>query len=56
MMAQMEPFKESLGGTLFRPWPDPLPETLSLPDLIRQAGKPGRGPQGPSKRRPWLQF
>ncbi len=41
MMAQMEPFKESLGAALFRPWPDPLPETLTLPDLLHQAGKPG---------------
>ncbi len=40
MMAQMEPFRESLGAALFRPWPDPLPNNLSLPDMFKQAGKP----------------
>jgi S-DNA-T family DNA segregation ATPase FtsK/SpoIIIE len=40
MMAQMEPFKESLGAALFRPWPDPLPADLTLPDMFKQAGKP----------------
>jgi len=40
MMAQMEQFTESLGAALFRPWPDPLPESIALPELFRQAGKP----------------
>ncbi|HEY7356637.1 MAG TPA: type VII secretion protein EccCb, partial [Ktedonobacterales bacterium] len=40
MMTQMEPFKESLGAALFRPWPDPLPAELILPDMFQQAGKP----------------
>ncbi len=40
LMAQMEPFKESLGAALFRPWPDPLPANLTLPDMFKQAGKP----------------
>ncbi|HEY7356693.1 MAG TPA: type VII secretion protein EssC [Ktedonobacterales bacterium] len=40
MMTQMEPFKESLGAALFRPWPDPLPAELTLPDMFQQAGKP----------------
>ncbi len=40
MMEQMEPFKESLGAALFRPWPEPLPGELSLLDMFQQAGKP----------------
>ncbi|HEY7348201.1 MAG TPA: type VII secretion protein EssC [Ktedonobacterales bacterium] len=40
MMTQMEPFKESLGAALFRPWPDPLPSDLTLPDMFQLAGKP----------------
>ncbi len=40
LMTQMEPFKESLAAALFRPWPDPLPESITLSDLFRQAGKP----------------
>ncbi len=40
MMTQMEPFKESLGAALFRPWPDPLPGDLTLPDMFKLAGKP----------------
>src|SRR6185437_13117238 len=41
MMTQMEPFKESLGAALFRPWPDPLPGDLTLPDMFKLAVKPG---------------
>ena len=40
LMEKMEPFRESLGAALFRPWPDPLPSSIALSELLRQAGKP----------------
>jgi S-DNA-T family DNA segregation ATPase FtsK/SpoIIIE len=39
LMSLMEPYTEQFSSALFRPWPDPLPDSLPLPSLFQQVGK-----------------
>ncbi|HLX41298.1 MAG TPA: FtsK/SpoIIIE domain-containing protein [Ktedonobacteraceae bacterium] len=37
----MAPYKETLGATLFRPWPEPLPQRIDLPTVYRRVEAAG---------------
>ena len=42
LMDAIEPYTETVGAELFKPWPDPLPHRISLPELFRRIGIPKR--------------
>ncbi|MEO8973505.1 MAG: type VII secretion protein EssC [Ktedonobacteraceae bacterium] len=37
----MAPYKETLGAELFRPWPEPLPQSIDLPTVYRRVEAAG---------------
>ncbi|HZS77484.1 MAG TPA: type VII secretion protein EssC [Ktedonobacteraceae bacterium] len=59
LMDLIEPYTETIGRELFRPWPDPLPARLSLEDLYRRHDMPSRLNDGNPATTPtygWLNF
>ena len=42
LMDAIEPFTETMGAELFKPWPDPLPHRVNLVELFRRCGKASR--------------
>ncbi|MGI9060275.1 MAG: FtsK/SpoIIIE domain-containing protein [Ktedonobacteraceae bacterium] len=42
LMDAIKPFTETVGATLFKPWPDPLPHRVNLLELFRRCGKASR--------------
>jgi S-DNA-T family DNA segregation ATPase FtsK/SpoIIIE len=36
LVDQMEPYQATLGAALFRPWPEPLPQRISLQEVFRR--------------------
>lgn len=38
LMDAIEPYTETIGAELFKPWPNPLPHRVSLPELFRRVG------------------
>ena len=40
LMDSIEPYQATLGAELFRPWPEPLPHRVSLPDIYRRSDMP----------------
>jgi S-DNA-T family DNA segregation ATPase FtsK/SpoIIIE len=37
LMRLLEPYQATLGADLFRPWPDPLPHRIYLPDMYQRS-------------------
>ncbi len=37
LMGLLEPYQATLGAELFRPWPDPLPHRIYLPDVYQRS-------------------
>ncbi len=37
LMGLLEPYQATLGADLFRPWPDPLPHRIYLPDVYQRS-------------------
>src|SRR5712691_4395718 len=37
LMGLLEPYQATLGADLFRPWPDPLPHRIYLPDVFQRS-------------------
>ena len=64
LMGLLEPYQASLGADLFRPWPDPLPHRVYLPDVYQRSAPfigmntSGRDQSGPYMTPPfgWLRF
>lgn len=42
LMDAIEPYTETVGAELFKPWPNPLPQRISLPELFRRVSHPKR--------------
>ncbi len=52
LMGALEPYQATLGMTLFKPWPAPLPSRLTLQEVYRQVNQLYIPPQG-SKQPPY---
>lgn len=42
LMDAIEPYTETIGAALFKPWPDPLPQRVNLVELFRRCKKASR--------------
>ena len=40
LLGLIEPYKKTIGAELFRPWPDPLPQRVSLPEIFHRKDMP----------------
>ncbi len=64
LMGLLEPYQATLQADLFRPWPDPLPHRIYLPDVFQRSAPlagtntSGRDQAGPYMTPPygWLRF